>query len=96
MIFNLQFMGKLGASILFSDDFAAEIGVLFAKRLKPPADVNLRVGLAAVVPCVRRIGGFPCPFEYRQLRIAALDHNPTHRMVALFAANFTSINCIDH
>jgi hypothetical protein len=30
------------------------------------------------------------------LRIAAMDHNPPHRTVALFPANLTSINRIDH
>jgi hypothetical protein len=67
-----------------------------AERLKPATDVNLRVRLAAVVPRMRRLGSLPGPFENRQLRIAAVDHDPAHRMVTFFSANLTSINRIDH
>lgn len=34
-----------------------------ASRLKPPADIDLRVRFAAVVARVGGVGGFPGPFE---------------------------------
>jgi hypothetical protein len=71
-------------------------GSLIRRRLKPAADVHLRVRFAAVVPRVGRVGGFLRPFENRQLRVVAMDHDPAHRIVALLAANLTSINGADH
>jgi hypothetical protein len=65
-------------------------------RFKPPADVNLCVSFAAVVPRVGRIGSFLRPFENVQLLVIALDYNPTHRIFALGAANLTSIDSADH
>jgi hypothetical protein len=79
-----------------SGDTVEEAGALAAKGFKPAADVNLRVGFTAIVPRVRRVGSFFRPFEDRQLRIAAVDDNPPHRIVALDTANLTSINRIDH
>ena len=52
--------------------------------------------LAAIVPRMRRIGSFLRPLENRQLRIAAMDHDPPHRIVALSSANLTSINRVNH
>jgi hypothetical protein len=36
------------------------------------------------------------PFENRQLRVAAMDHNPSSRIFAFQATNFTSIDAINH
>jgi hypothetical protein len=36
------------------------------------------------------------PFENRQLRVAAMDHNPSSRIFAFQAANLTSIDAINH
>jgi hypothetical protein len=51
--------------------------------------------LAAVMPSPRRIRRFLRPLENRQLRAVAVHHKPVERLVALLAANFTSINGID-
>ena len=64
--------------------------------LEPAADVDLRVGFAAIVARARRIGGFLGPFVDGQLRAVAVDDDPAHRIFALLAANFTSINSVDH
>jgi len=45
---------------------------------------------------VRSARGFLRPFENRKLRIAAMDHDPLHWVVALNPANLTSINRVDH
>ena len=52
--------------------------------------------LSAVVPRAGRIGRFFVPLENRQLRVAAVDHDPSDRLLALLAANLTSINPVDH
>jgi hypothetical protein len=49
--------------------------------------------LAAVVARVGRIRSFFGPFENGQLRIATVDHDPAHRIIAFFATDFTFINC---
>ena len=51
--------------------------------------------LATVVPRTRRIRRFLRPLENRQLRAVAVHHKPVERLVALLAANFTSINSVD-
>ena len=43
-----------------------------------------------------RIRSFSCPFEDRQLRIAAMDHDPVQRIFALFATNLTLVIRTDH
>src|SRR5580698_5519877 len=75
---------------------AAHANSLAAVRLHPPADVNLGVGLAAVVACMWSIGGFLGPLEDGQLFVAAVDHDPADGILALFAAYLTSINFVDH
>lgn len=50
---------------------------------------------AAIVSCMRNIRSFLGPLENRQLRIAAMDHDPSHRIVALGSANLASIDRID-
>ena len=52
--------------------------------------------LAAIVPRVGCVGRFFRPFEDRELRVAAIDHNPAHRVLALRSANLTSINPVNH
>lgn len=54
------------------------------------------MGFAAVVPRAPLIGRFLVPFEDGQLRIAAMDYNPPHRVLAFFAADFTSITRLYH
>jgi len=46
--------------------------------------------------CAWRIGGFLGPFEDRQLGVVAADDKPALRIIALFAADFTSIVGADH
>jgi hypothetical protein len=67
-----------------------------AERFKPSADVNLRERLAAVVARVGSAGCFLRPFENRKLRIAAMNHDPLHWIVALNPAYLASINRVDH
>lgn len=67
-----------------------------AVGLKPAADVDLRVPLAAVVARTLRVRRFLGPLEDVQLQIAAVDHNPSAWLVALQPANLTSIDGIDH
>ena len=77
--------------------FEGIVGKLLpAKRLEPAADIHLGMGLAAVVTRALLVGGFLVPLEHGQFCVAALDHNPAHGMLALFAADFTSIACLDH
>ena len=52
--------------------------------------------LATVVPGMRRIRRFLRPLVYRELRVAAMDHDPSNRILALGAANFTSIDRVNH
>ena len=67
-----------------------------AEGFKPAADINLRVGLAAVVPRVGSAGCFRRPFENRKLSIAAMDHNPAHRILAFRTADFTLVIGLNH
>ena len=69
---------------------------LAAIGFKPAAEVNLGMGLSAIMAGMRGVGGFPGPFEDGQLRVAAMNHNPAGRMFAFFAANLTSINRVNH
>ena len=71
-------------------------GLLAAKRLEPAADVHLGVSFATIVPCMGLIGRFLRPFEDRQLRVAAMNHDPLDRPVRLFVANLTSIDRVNH
>src|ERR1700691_5996602 len=48
------------------------------------------------MPRAWRVGGFLGPFEYRQLGVVAADDKPALRIIALFAADFTSIVGADH
>ena len=68
----------------------------FAEGLKPPADIHLRVRFAAVVPGMRFVRRFLRPFEDRQLRITAVDRDPSDRPLALLPANLTSIDRVNH
>jgi hypothetical protein len=70
--------------------------LLSAVGLKPAADVDLGVRLAAVVPCSALISGLLVPLEDCQLCIAAVDNDPPDRVLALFATDFTSVNCVNH
>jgi hypothetical protein len=65
-------------------------------RFKPPADINLRMGFAAIVPCVGRVGSLSRPLEDAQRLIAAVDNHPFHRIIALFSADLTSVNPVNH
>ena len=67
-----------------------------AQRLKPATDIDLGVGLAAIVTGMGFVGGLFCPFEDGELCVAAMDGDPPDRPVGFFAADFTSINSVDH
>jgi hypothetical protein len=71
-------------------------GLLAAERLEPPADIHLGVGFAAVVSGMGFIGRFLRPFENRELRVAAMDHDPPDWLIGLFTTNFTSIDRVNH
>ena len=64
-----------------------------AEGLKPAADIDLGVRLAAVVAGSVVIGCVFGPLEDGQLGVAAMNHDPPDRVIALFAADLTSINC---
>ncbi len=67
-----------------------------AIRLEPPPNIGLRMGLAAIMPRALGIRRFLVPLEDVELQIAAMDHDPSPRILALQPANLTSINGIDH
>src|ERR1700678_4034131 len=48
------------------------------------------------MPRAWRVGGFLGPFEDRQLGVVAADDKPALRIIAFFAADFTSIVGADH
>ncbi len=70
--------------------------LLFAKGLKPAADVHLRVCFAAVVPCADFFGGFPGPLKNNQALVIAMDDDPSCWILTLRTADFTSIIGVDH
>ena len=63
---------------------------------EPATDVDLRMGFAAIVPGAALIGSILVPLEYGQFRVTAVDDDPSHRTLGFFAADFTSINSVDH
>jgi hypothetical protein len=52
--------------------------------------------LAAVMPRMGSIRGLFGPLEDCQLCVTTMDYDPVRRIIALFAANFTLINCSYH
>jgi hypothetical protein len=54
------------------------------------------VRFATIVARTRLVGGFPGPFVDCELIAVAADDEPAHGVVALYAANFTSISSADH
>ena len=70
--------------------------LLSAIRLKPAADIDLGVSLAAVMAGAALVGDFLVPLKHRQFGVAAVDHDPPDRVLALLAADFTSITRFDH
>jgi hypothetical protein len=64
--------------------------------LEPAADVDLCVSFAAIVTGAGRVGIFLGPFIYSQVRAVAVDDQPANGILGFFAANLTSIDCVDH
>jgi len=54
------------------------------------------MSFATVVARPRLVGGFLGPLEDRQLLAVAADDDPAHGVVALSAADFTSIDGANH
>lgn len=51
---------------------------------------------ATVVPSMRSVSRLFRPFEDGQLRVTAVDHDPSNGPFALLATNLTSINRVNH
>lgn len=73
-----------------------KLELLATEGLKPAADIHLGVGFAAIVPGMGLVGRFLGPLENRELRIAAMDHDPPDRLIGLLTTNFTSIDRVNH
>jgi hypothetical protein len=58
--------------------------------LKPSADVDLSVSLAAEVPRPIGVGSLCVPFKNRELGISALNYKPMNRIASLYPTDFTS------
>jgi hypothetical protein len=52
--------------------------------------------LTAVVARMGSVRSFFRPFEDRQMRVTAMDHDPSPWVFAFQAAYLTSVNCINH
>jgi len=61
-----------------------------AFRVKPAADVNLRVGFTTVMPGPGRVGGFRVPSVYGEIGIPTPNHEPADRIRRYQSAHFTS------
>jgi hypothetical protein len=75
----------------------APVGFLSgAGGFEPAAYVNLGVGFSAIMPGAGCVGHFFCPPVDGELAAVAVDGDPAHGIVALFTADFTTIDGSDH
>jgi hypothetical protein len=67
--------------------------VRFRRRtygFEPSADVNLGMGLSAVVPGPSRIGRLGAPFHNSEVRVSAFNHEPVNGIGGYYSADFTT------
>ena len=70
--------------------------LLRAGGFEPTADIDLSVTLAAIMARAGRVGILFRPLIDGKVRAAAINDEPANRVLAFLAADFTSIDRVDH